>query len=78
MLETALGRPKRKFEKVFSDLVGPKTRPRGGKNIVGNSSWPVQEEFQDRFKLSWGPKGFQKGGLEGPKIELERRLDLNC
>ena len=36
------------------------------KKEVLNGSWPLQEEFQDRFQPSWRPKGSRKGGPEDP------------
>ena len=39
----------------------------GPKKVVLNGSWPLQEEFQDRFQPSWGPKASRKGGQERPK-----------
>ena len=46
------------------------------KKVVLNGSWPLQEEFQDRFQRFGGPKGSQKGGQEDPKIESRRRLEV--
>ena len=45
------------------------------KKVVLNRSWAVQDEFQDRFQPSWGPKGSQRKA-RGSNIELERRLEL--
>ena len=39
----------------------------GRKKVVVNGSWPLQEEFQDRFQLFGGTKGSQKDAQEGAK-----------
>ena len=39
----------------------------GPKKLVLNGSWPLQEEFKDRFQQSWGPRGSRKGGQDGAK-----------
>ena len=43
----------------------------------GASAWPLQEEFQDRFRPSWGPKGsLPYGRPRGSDMETKRRLEL--
>ena len=37
------------------------------KKVLLIASWPLQEDSQDRFQRSWGPKGSPKGAQEGPK-----------
>ena len=39
----------------------------GSKNMSLSSSWPLQEDSQDRFGRSWGTKTSQNGAREGPK-----------
>ena len=40
---------------------------RGRSRVLLSGSWALQEGSQDSFHRSWGPKGSQKGGPEGPK-----------
>ena len=40
---------------------------RGRKKDPWNGSWALQEESQDRFQLSWGPKGSQNRARKGLK-----------
>jgi len=40
---------------------------RGQKEVLLDGSWPVLDDFQDRFQPSWGPKGSRKAGQEGQK-----------
>ena len=59
----------------FKGLTGRSWTPlgplSGPKKVLLNSSWPLQEEVQDRFQPSWGPKGSRKGGQEGPNRAQE-------
>ena len=43
-------------------------RPPGLKEVLLNGSWTLQDEFQDRFQRSYGPKGSQNGAQEGPQL----------
>ena len=59
---------------------------RSRKKILPNGSWPLQEEFQDRFQPSWGPKGSQRepkrvqnGATEPPRErESETLFFVGC
>ena len=61
-----LGRPRGGFQGLMGRSWTPLGALLGPKKVVLNGSWPLQEEFQDRFQPSWGPKDSRKGGQEGP------------
>ena len=63
-----LGRPRGGFQGLTGALGRLLGRSWGRRKEVLNGSWPLQEEFQDRFQPSWGAKGSRKGGQEGPKL----------
>ena len=46
-------------------------RLRGRKKDLLSGSWALQEESQDRFQPSWGPKNSQNGAQKGPKSRSE-------
>ena len=62
-----LGRPRGGFQGCVGRSWTPLRAFLEPKKVVLNGSWQLQEEFQDRFQLSQGPKSSQKGGPEGPK-----------
>ena len=55
-LKKTPGRQRGGFQGLLGRSWTPLSTLSGPPKVVLNGSWPLQEEFQDRFQPSWGPK----------------------